>query len=195
VVLRLGGEHPWFVVRNLLIVLDALPVLPEGFTSAPFATHADARVRREALKLALKVPAERERALIGALRDPDPRTARLALSAALDNCPSLVVPLVVAVARDGTTASELRVLAIKVLGRTRHPGALAALLALTDGGTSWRGRPKLPARAIELVAAVMALAAGWSGDARARRVLALAAASKDPDVRNATDPGPEPARR
>jgi len=66
---------------------------------------------------------------------------------------------------------------------------------LTDGGTTWRGRPKLPTRSIELVAAVMALAAGWSSDARARRVLALAAASKDPDVRNATDPGQEPARR
>jgi len=195
VVSRLGGEHQWFVVRNLLIVLDALPAVPEGFTSAPFAAHADARVRREALKLALKVPAERERALIGALRDPDPRTARLALSAALDNCPPLVVPLVVAVARDGLTASELRVLAIKVLARTRHPAALAALLALTDGGTSWRGRRKLPARSIELVAAVMALAAGWSSDARARGVLALAAASKDPDVRNATDLGQEPARR
>ncbi len=195
VVSRLGAEQPWYVVRNLLVVLDSLPALPEGFTSAPFAAHADPRVRREALKVALKVPAERERALIGALRDPDPRTARLALSAALDNCPSLVVPLVVAVARDGTTASELRVLAIKVLGRTRHPAALAALLSLADGGTSWRGRPKLPARSIELVAAVMALAAGWSSDPRARAVLALAAASKDPDVRNATDPGPEPVRR
>jgi len=106
-----------------------------------------------------------------------------------------IVPLIVAVARDGTIASELRVLAIKVLGRARHPAALAALLSLTDGGTTWRGRPKLPARSIELVAAVMALAAGWSGDGRARAVLALAAGSKDPDVRNATDPGPEPARR
>ena len=195
VVSRLSAEQPWYVVRNLLVVLDSLPALPQGFTASPFAAHADARVRREALKLALKVPAERERALIGALRDPDPRTARLALSAALDTCPPLVVPLVVAVARDGTIASELRVLAIKVLGRARHPAALAALLSLTDGGTTWRGRPKLPTRSIELVAAVMALAAGWSGDGRARAVLALAAASKDPDVRNATDPGPEPARR
>jgi len=195
VVARLGGEQPWYVVRNLLVVLDALPTLPEGFSAAPFAAHADARVRREALKLALRVPAERERALIGALRDRDPRTARQALSAALDNCPPLVVPLIVAVARDASTASELRVLAIKVLGRTRHPAALAALLGLTDGGTTWRGRPKLPARSIELVAAVMSLAAGWTSDARTRAVLALAAASKDPDVRNATDPGQEPARR
>jgi len=192
---RLGGQHPWYVVRNLLLVLDALPALPDGFSSAPFAAHPDARVRREALKLSLKAPAERERALIGALRDPDPRTARQALSAALDNCPPAAVPLVAGVARDARAASELRVLAIKVLGRARQPVALAGLLALTDGGTTWRGRPKLPARSLELVAALMALAAGWNGDARARAVLALAAASKDPEVRNATDPGAESARR
>ena len=195
VVTRLGGQQPWYVVRNLLVVLDALPALPEGFTPAPFAAHPDARVRREALKLSLKAPAERERALIGALRDPDPRTARLALSAALDNCPPIAVPLVAGVARDAHAASELRVLAIKVLGRARQPAALAGLLALTDGGTTWRGRPKLPARSLELVAALMALAAGWSGDARARAILALGAASKDPEVRNATDPVSESVRR
>src|SRR5207249_2199469 len=161
VVARLGGAQPWFVVRNLLVVLDALPALPDGFSAAPFKGHADARVRREALKLALKVPAERERTLIGALRDADPRTARLALTAALDNCPAAAVPLVAGVARDARAASEIRILAIKVLGRTRQPAALAALLALTDGGTTWRGRPKLPARSLEVVAAVMALAAGW----------------------------------
>jgi hypothetical protein len=99
------------------------------------------------------------------------------------------VPLVVAAARDARASSELRVLAIKVLGRARHPAALAALLGLTDGGTTWRGRPKLPPRSLELFAALMALASGWGADARARAVLALAAASKDPDVRNATDPG------
>jgi hypothetical protein len=186
---RLGGDHPWYVVRNLLVVLDGLPALPDGFSAAPFAAHDDARVRREALKLLLKVPAERERALLGALRDPDPRTARLALSAALDSCPPAAVPLVVEVARDARASSELRVLAIRVLGRTRTPAALAVLLRLTDGGTTWLGRRKLAPRSLELLAALMALTAGWSADARARAVLALAARSRDPDVRNATDPG------
>ena len=195
VVARLAGEHPWFVVRNLLIVLDALPSLPDGFSSTQFVDHADARVRREALKLALKVPVERERTLLGALRDPDPRTARLALSAALDNCPSPAVPLIADLANDARAPSDIRVLAIKVLGRSRHPGALTALLALADGGTTWRGRAKLPPRSLEVVAAVMALASGWSSDARARSVLALAAASKDPELRNAADPAEPSARR
>ncbi len=195
VVARLGGEHPWYVVRNLLIVLDALPALPDGFSTGPFTGHADARVRREALKLALKVPAERERTLLGALRDPDPRSARLGLSAALDNCPPTAVPLIADLSKDGRAPSDIRVLAIRVLGRSRHPGALAALLALADGGTNWRGRRKLPPQSLELVATVMALAAGWRGDPRARAVLALAAASKDHEVRHAADPAGATGRR
>ena len=47
------------------------------------------------------------------------------------------------------------------------------------------GRPKLATRSLELLAALMALAAGWRNDARAAVVLALAAASNDPDIRNA----------
>jgi hypothetical protein len=192
VLARLAGSAPWYVIRNLLVVLDSLPALPEGFSAAPFAAHEDPRVRREALKLMLKLPAERERALLGALRDPDARTARLALGSALENCPMSALPLVTEIARDATAASELRVMAIKVLGRTTSPTALTTLLGLTYGGTNWRGRPKLPARSLELVAAVMALASGWVTDARARAVLALAAASNDPDVRNASAP---PGRR
>ena len=195
VVARLTGEHPWYVVRNLLIVLDALPALPDGFSTAQFTGHADARVRREALKLALKVPAERERTLLGALRDPDPRMARLALSAAMDNCPPTAVPLIADLSKDARTPSDIRVLAIKVLGRSRHPGALAALLSLADGGTTWRGRAKLPPRSLEVVATVMALAGGWSSDARARAVLTIAAASKDPELRNAADPAEPSGRR
>jgi hypothetical protein len=185
---RLAVSAPWYVVRNLLVVLDALPVLPPGFSAAPFAAHADARVRREALKLALKVPAERERALAGAMRDPDPRTARISLTAALDGLPAAAVPPAVEIARDPLAASEVRVLAIKVLGRSRAPAALDALLALTDGGTSLLGRKKLPARSLELLAALMALATSFSSDRRARAVLTLAAASGDPDVRRAADP-------
>jgi hypothetical protein len=72
---------------------------------------------------------------------------------------------------------------------------LIALLSLTDGGTTRRGRRRLPARSLELVAALMALATGWSEDARARAILALAALSNDPDVRNASDPGAQGIRR
>ena len=182
---RLAGDLPWYVTRNLLLILAGLPTLPSGFSTAAFIAHEDARVRREALKVSLKVPAERERALLGALRDADPRTVRLALSAALEDCPPSALTFITQMAKDQAAASELRVLAIKVLGRVRGTLALSALLELTEGGTSWLGRPRLAARSLELLAALMALAAGWRNDNRAAAVLALAEESKDPDIRNA----------
>lgn len=185
---RLGADAPWYVTRNLLVVLDGLPRLPPGFLTAPFAAHADARVRREALKLALKVPAEREAAILVALRDSDPRTTRLALIAALEACPTAAVPLVVEIALDARRSPDVRVPAIRVLGRTRQPSALAGLLQVADGGRSMFGRRKLATRSIELVAAVAALASGWVRDPRARALLAVAAASKDPELRRAADP-------
>lgn len=192
---RLSGDVPWYVVRNLLLILDGLPSLPDGFSAASYIEHPDVRVRREAVKLALKLPAERERALLGALHDPDPRMVRLALTAALDHCPPAALPVVTRVAHDGTTASELRVLAIKVLGRAANAEALGALLHLVDGGTNWLGRPKLAARSLELLAALMALSAGWRKDAKAATLLGLAAASADPDVRSAAGAGMRSARR
>src|SRR5439155_117850 len=107
------------------------------------------------------------------------------LGAALEDCPPAALPPITQLVHDQTAPSELRVLAIKVLGRVRNTAALNALLALVDGGTNWLGRPKLAARSLELLAALMALAAGWRNDVRAAAVLALAAASKDPDVRSA----------
>src|SRR5712664_2408251 len=89
---RLGREIPWYVTRNLLLILDGLPALPDGFRAAAFIAHEDARVRREALKVSLKVPAEREAALLGALSDADPRMVRVALTAALEDCPPSAVP-------------------------------------------------------------------------------------------------------
>ena len=182
---RLANDIPWYVKRNLLLILDGLPALPVGFSTAAFIVHEDARVRREALKVSLKLPAERERALLGALRDPDPRTVRLALTAALEDCPPTALPLIAQMTHDQLVSSELRVLAIKVLGRVGNAAARHALLELVDGGTTWLGRPKLAHRSIELLAALMALAAGWQNDHRVTELLALAAASNDPDVRNA----------
>src|SRR5712671_1489415 len=182
---RLAREIPWYVTRNLLLILDGLPELPDGFRAAAFIAHEDARVRREALKVSLKVPADRETALLGALRDADPRMVRVALTSALEDCPASALPLITQIVQDSAVASELRVLAIKVLGRVRTTVALTSLLELVDGGTTWLGRPRLASRSLELLAALMALAAGWRDDVKASALLTLAAASNDPDIRNA----------
>ena len=185
---RLAREIPWYVTRNLLLILDGLPALPDGFRAANFIAHEDTRVRREALKVSLKVPAEREAALLGGLRDADPRMVRVALTAALEDCPPSAVPPIAQLAHDQPVASELRVLAIKVLGRVKNVVALTALLEIVDGGKNWLRRPRLAPRSLELIAALMALAAGWRNDGRAATLLALAAASNDPDIRSAASP-------
>jgi len=192
---RLSADVPWYVARNLLIVLDGLPQIPDGFSTTMFVGHADVRVRREAVKLALKIPAERELALLGALCDPDPRLLRLGLTAALEDCPPSAVQFVTRLAEDESQTSELRVLAIKVLGRAGSPAALGVLLRMVDGGRNWRGRPRVATRSLEVLAALMALAQGWADNRQARALLALAAGSTDPDVRNAATLTARTARR
>ena len=190
IVSRLAAEVPWYVARNLLLILDGLPHLPDGFSTGRFMGHEDVRVRREALKLALKIPAERDQALLDALPDPDPRMSRVALTAALENCPPAALSPVTRIAQDASVASEIRVLAIKVLGRAGGAAALAALLPLVDGGTSWLGRPRLAPRSLEMLAALMALAARWRNDREVAPLIALAAESTDPDIRNAVSGTP-----
>jgi hypothetical protein len=183
------ADDRWYVQRNMLVLLDTLPGLPEGFSPARWATHADARVRREALKLRLKLPEERGAALVAALDDPDAQVAGIALRAAQQGCPDgAVAVLDRRLAARGTAGfpPELRPSAIKALGRARTADAVQLLLRLTDGGRTWLGRPKLPAKTAELVAALTALAAGWGQDPRARAVLLRGARSSDPEIRAAS---------
>jgi hypothetical protein len=181
----------WYVTRNLLALLDELGELPPTFTAARWLAHPDARVRFQALKVQLKVPAEHGAILIAALRDADPRVARLALAAVQGGCAASVVPHIARWAANGAAPPDLRGLAIRALGGTRAPAARNALLELTRSGRTFLGREKLPPKSPELLVALRALATGWAGDPAARRVLARAAASKDPDIRTATEPPPE----
>ena len=111
------------------------------------------------------------------------------MTALQEECPDGLVPLVVDVARGGRAPNELRVLAVRALGRAQSPKALDALLQLTNGGRTFWGRPKLPPKRPEFLAALTALATGWATNSKALEVLARAAASDDPEVRNATEPG------
>ena len=189
VVARLDDSR-WYVTRNLLALLEELGVPPAGFSAAAYMRHADARVRWQAVKLQLKLPAERDDALIAGLRDQDPRTLRLALSlaVALQAFPDTAVPLLVTRATDRALAGDLRALAVRSLGWTRAPAALETLLQITAGGRTLFGREKLAARSPEVIVALAALATGWSHDLRARARLAIAAASADSEIRHAAQP-------
>jgi hypothetical protein len=99
------------------------------------------------------------------------------------------------VSQDSATASELRVLAIKVLGKTGNPTALDTLVQIVDGGTNWLGRPRLAARSLEVLAALMALSSGWRNDKQATRLLSLAASSTTPTFAMRRTPGRASAER
>lgn len=186
-VLQRLDDPRWYVTRNLLALLEELSPLPPGFSAAAYLRHSDPRVRWQAVKVQVKLPAERDAALAAGLQDQDARTLRLALglSVALQSCPDAAVSSLAAHAVDRALPTDLRVLAIRVLGYARAPAALATLLRLTAGGRTLFGREKLPPRSPELLVALAALAAGWRGDARARVTLARAAAARDPEIRAA----------
>jgi len=181
---RLDDER-WYVLRNLLALLDLLPSWPSGFSPAHFRAHPEPRVRRESLKLQLRVPEERDHALCAALTDADHRVLRLGLAATQEGCPPAAVPLLVARVSDRDLAPELRLLAIRALASTRSPLALEALLGIAVAGRGLLGGLKLAPKTPELLAALAALYHGWRGDQRAVAVLARAVGSSDPDIRSA----------
>jgi hypothetical protein len=62
-----------------------------------------------------------------------------------------------------------------------------ALLQLVDGGRTLLGRPKLAPTTAVTIAAIRALADGWSHDPAAAPIIQLAAASADPELRQAAN--------
>ncbi|HUK19935.1 MAG TPA: hypothetical protein VLV45_00085 [Gemmatimonadales bacterium] len=186
---RLTHDVPWYVTRNLLTLLDELHQPPPGPLLERFTSHADARVRLTALKLELQDSSRRERAIRVALADADERVIRLGLGAAQDKCPDSVVPLlaerVAAGAGGWGDDPAARLAAIRALGAARAPLARETLLAVADGGRTLFGRKKLPPRSPELLAALSVLASRWRDNPNVQRVLDLAAAASDPEIRAA----------
>lgn len=188
IVARLEDSR-WFVQRNMLVLLERSERLPEGFTLPRWTSHPDLRVRHEAIRLQLKVPAERHLAVRAALQSGHPRLAHSGLAAIQQECPASLADLVGALALDAAADEEARVLAARALGRCRDRRALASLLELTDGGRSLLGRARLAPKSPVMLAALQALAAGWRADARAASVLQLASKAAEADVRRAAQGG------
>ena len=173
-------EDPrWFVQRNALAILGELPEAPAGFDSAKFMQNADPRVRRESLKISLRVGEGRDRAVCAALADADARTVRMGLAAALESCPKAAVPLIVQRATS-KIAAEMRVAAVNVLGACGHPAALNALLQMTAPRKTLLGL-RLPQKSTVFLAALSALR-NHKLDKRVAQVLAAATKARDPDV-------------
>ncbi len=185
VVSRLARLVPWFVQRNLLVLLTSVRAWPDDFSPAEYAVHTDARVRREALKLMLLMPVHREHAIATALADADDQIVRLGLGEAVRGCPPAALPRLMALLNDRERDPELRTFGIRVLAPLVTPAVRDWLLQRALGRRRWFGRRRLAAKSPELLAVLSVLAARWASDQTAAEVLRLADQSSDPEIRAA----------
>jgi hypothetical protein len=184
---RLPGAKPT-AQRDILALFSRLPQLPTTFSAEHYLTSRDATVRREAIKLLLKLPVGRARAIIAALADTDERTLLLALGEALEDCPPEALPLIKARIDRRDLDAPMRALGIRVLAGSKLPGMLEWLLAFTAAPKRLFGGAKLAPKSPELLAALTSLAMHWNADPRAAQVLAWAAKSPDGEIRTAIYP-------
>ncbi len=178
-------SSPWFVQRNLLALLGTLPTWPPGFSPISYAENADSRVRREAIKLMLRLPSLKDGAVVSGLGDSDPQIVRLALGAALEGCPVAAGPRLMLVLNNKDTAPEDRVLSVRVLATLHTSAARDWLLARTLAKQRWFRGPRLQHKSPEMLAALSGLATYWRQEPKASTPLRLAVASNDPEIRAA----------
>jgi hypothetical protein len=159
--------------------------VPATFSATPWTKHPDARVRSEALRLQLTLPHERNAGILMSLTDRDARIAHVGLTALGDACPPPLVEYVIDVALASDVGEDSRLLAVNSLARLRVDTVLDAFLQLSDGGRSFLRRLRLPPKTPVLLAVIRALSLTWSDNRRAAAVLAAAARSSDPELRQA----------
>ena len=180
---RLPGA-PWYVARNVLILVRRTGVLPQEWSPSEWAQHEDSRVRREAIRLMLDHPSWRERAIVMGIRDDDATVARAALISAAHGCPRSAVAPALRRLREGTFDDELAPLAIRALAASGTREGLELAINTTLERTFF-GRPRLAHPSPDVIAALSGLAACWHDEPRASTVLALASKHFDAEVRAA----------
>jgi hypothetical protein len=182
---RIPGA-PWYVQRNLILLMSGMTTWPAGFTPATYVGHADARVRREALRVLLKRADLRTIGIIAAVGDNDPQLVRLGLDAALRGCPAAAVTRIVQRVDSGTLSPELHVPALQAIAGSGAPAALVCLMETASFRTRWLKRLRVAPRSAAVLAALTGLATYWADNAQAAPLLARAAKTQDRAIRAAT---------
>lgn len=182
------SDPRWYVIRNLLNLAALLEPPPPEFDPTPWLDSADVRVRREAVRAALRVSRLRARGIAQALDDRDATILTLGLNAAIESCPPDLVPRLVALAEQDGVSEELRMLSVKALvrrGPAPAPEVLTLLLQITEGETFFSRWRALPPATPTLLAALAGLARHWPRERRAVHVIRRARRSTDATVRAA----------
>jgi hypothetical protein len=167
----------------LQLLREAGTALADG--ALPYVRDDHPIVRREALLLALSLPAEREQALALGLRDSDSDMVRLAAAAAQEALPVAVVPILAARTGDELLDDAVRVELIELLGRADSPLAAEPLLRLVVRGRTLLRRARIAAPSPVVIAALHALATLSTPPARVAEVLERARRSRLPEIRSA----------
>lgn len=189
---RLPDER-WFVVRNMLMLLADLGD-QNAELGTSYARHPDGRVRREAIRILVGVPATRERAICAGLDDSDERVFRVALEAASGRCPLSAVAILQRRVTEGTLDAELSSHAIAVLASVRATEVLEWLMERAAGSSRRLfGRPRLAPKSPTMLAALNGLATHWARGRGVGAILALALGSGDAEIRNTVAAAGHPA--
>ncbi len=175
-------DAPWYVQRNLLLLLRMLRVWPAGCSAVSFARHPEPRLRREAYKLLLEFPAHRTSAILHGLQDDNAEIVTLVLRAAVDDCPYDALRALERFTDDWRRPAELRALAVRALARSSGPQAVSRLVQLTGARRALFGW-RLDAASPVAVAAIAALARHWSAHPQVTGLLKAARAHSDPQLR------------
>ena len=182
------ADAPWYVQRNILVLIGRLWRWPEEFTPMSYVGNPDARIRREAVKLLLESPGHTIDGILLGLRDADDGVATMAATTALESCPPAALPLLERITVDPDRSPDLRAITLRLLARTRAPEALRLLLALAMSRRLWFARGLAPKSPL-LLSALSALASHWKEDPSATEVLSLALQHSDPEIRAAAGAG------
>jgi hypothetical protein len=175
-------DAPWYVQRNLLVLIRMLRTWPPDFSAVSYALHADPRLRREAYKLLLEFPQHRASAILHGLEDTSPDVVTLVLRAAVEDCPREALRTVEHITEDWRRPSEQRALAVRALARGSGPQALGRLVQLSGARRSFLGWT-LDARSPVALAAVSALARHFAAHPQVAGLLKAARNHTDPEIR------------
>jgi hypothetical protein len=177
------SDAPTFLQRELLGLLGRLGALPSGFSARSYIESEEALVRREAVKLLLRNPGDRDETVISALSDTDDRVVFAGLTVAQERCPPAGIELIKQRVDRGELDSQLRTMGIRIVAQQRTAQTLAWLLIYVITEAHWPRRPKLRTSTPEMLAALSMIATYWADDPAAGVVLRLAEQSRDPEIR------------
>lgn len=178
-------EDPqWWVVRNVLLLIQTLEELHDDFHAEEFLSNPDRRVRRAAFPLAIRTGL-RQKTLAKALSDDDEGIVRMGLLELGDTAPDTLVPIVVNRIILGDRSPEIRAFGIRCAATSKSPLVLETLLTMTAEGKTIFGKPILKPKTMETLAALATLGRFWPDDARVGKLLKEARRSNDPEVRDA----------